>query len=696
MNHLSSAIRVFAACMLTTAMYAGEPADSLRVVTINVWSGLDYNGTASMGEYESVATRERRFQALLWQLRALQPDVIMLQEANPVSDYAARLADSLGFDELHQMCHAGMKIAGLGIPTNLDEGIAILALPSLSLRFERAVKIGGVFGIHGSALSLHFDDAAVALEASIAWGGRRIHCINVHLLSVPSMHFLEQIKADPENAARLQERGELKQDQFDCLVDMIRQLPGKTPYILGGDFNCSPDDSNLQECVRSLNLQTPSDFSSGHITWDARNNPNIAFTTAEVDARGERRTGYDSLVARSDAVAQRLDYVFFSPTMPFARGSTEQVVCAEPVNGILASDHYGVAVTIPPDPDASAGITDITTPTAEPSIEAFPILSYDTDVGFGYGGKGFLLNKLGWNESFDITLFNSTKGERWYRIVASIPDPETRQRTVYPLGLDVTIDYDKYITNSFFGVGNATSFENREYYTREPLEISVLFSRGFTESLVLQAGLRFQYVRNREIEPGGLLAGALFPLSQGIARSYSLVLAGRYDTRNSVVQPSYGWVVEGEVARAPLTSLGNVLSTRFHLLVQHYATLFLPATVLALRAKVQATDGEIPVQMMLPLGGNNTLRGFVQDRFLGNALLVTNAELRFPIFWRFGGVAGLDAGNVWESMSVAGWSNWKWNPVAGVRFSMDTFVVRCDVGFGSETTGLYLNFGHIF
>jgi outer membrane protein assembly factor BamA len=382
--------------------------------------------------------------------------------------------------------------------------------------------------------------------------------------------------------------------------------------------------------------------------------------------------------------------------MPFARGSTEQVVCAEPFNGILASDHYGVAVSIPPDPDAPAGTTDITTPTAEPSVEAFPILSYDTDVGFGYGGKGFLLNTLGWNESFDITLFNSTKGERWYRIVASIPDPETRQRTVYPLGLDVTIDYDKYITNSFFGVGNATSFDNREYFTREPLEISVLFSRGFTESLVLQAGLRFQYVRNREIEPGGLLAGALIPLSLGIARSYSLVLAGRYDTRNSVVQPSYGWVVEGEVARAPLTSLGNVLSTRFHLLVQHYTTLFLPATVLALRAKMQATDGEIPVQMMLPLGGNNTLRGFVQDRFLGNALFVANAELRFPIFWRFGGVAGLDAGNVWESMSGAGWANWKWNPVAGVRFSMDTFVVRCDVGFGPETTGFYLNFGHIF
>jgi hypothetical protein len=36
------------------------------------------------------------------------------------------------------------------------------------------------------------------------------------------------------------------------------------------------------------------------------------------------------------------------------------------------------------------------------------------------------------------------------------------------------------------------------------------------------------------------------------------------------------------------------------------------------------------------------------------------------------------------------------NAVAGLRFSMETFVVRADVGFGRESTGFYLNFGHLF
>jgi hypothetical protein len=36
------------------------------------------------------------------------------------------------------------------------------------------------------------------------------------------------------------------------------------------------------------------------------------------------------------------------------------------------------------------------------------------------------------------------------------------------------------------------------------------------------------------------------------------------------------------------------------------------------------------------------------------------------------------------------------NYVCGLRYYMDTFIVRLDVGLSDETTGLYLNFGHIF
>jgi hypothetical protein len=36
------------------------------------------------------------------------------------------------------------------------------------------------------------------------------------------------------------------------------------------------------------------------------------------------------------------------------------------------------------------------------------------------------------------------------------------------------------------------------------------------------------------------------------------------------------------------------------------------------------------------------------------------------------------------------------NPHIRLRYLMETVVVRVDVGFGAETTGLYFNFGQLF
>jgi hemolysin activation/secretion protein len=90
------------------------------------------------------------------------------------------------------------------------------------------------------------------------------------------------------------------------------------------------------------------------------------------------------------------------------------------------------------------------------------------------------------------------------------------------------------------------------------------------------------------------------------------------------------------------------------------------------------------------------LRGSPQDRYLDKSHLILNAELRFPVFWRFGGVLGMDAGKVWPSLGDMDFRGWIVNTTIGLRFYMKTFVVRLDIGLGKESTGFYFNFGHIF
>jgi hypothetical protein len=75
---------------------------------------------------------------------------------------------------------------------------------------------------------------------------------------------------------------------------------------------------------------------------------------------------------------------------------------------------------------------------------------------------------------------------------------------------------------------------------------------------------------------------------------------------------------------------------------------------------------------------------------------VINAEIRFATLWRFGGVADLEAASVSGSFRRCTIASWTASPAVGIRFFMDTYIVRLDVSFGSESTGLYLHFGQLF
>ena len=103
----------------------------------------------------------------------------------------------------------------------------------------------------------------------------------------------------------------------------------------------------------------------------------------------------------------------------------------------------------------------------------------------------------------------------------------------------------------------------------------------------------------------------------------------------------------------------------------------------------------MPVQVLLPVGGNRTLRGAPQDRYLDMVSGIANLELRFPIYKRLGGIIAMDAGRVWKRTSEINFHNWAYAPAAGLRYYFDTFVVRFDLGFGNESTGVYFNINHI-
>ncbi len=682
---------------------------SLNIATVNIWSGLDYHGVWTIGEHESGKLREQRLSILFNELRALRPDIIALQEVNPVHRVSTMLAESLGYDVLSQRVNAGIKVGGLGIPWNFNEGLAILARKELGLEFFDVWELSSSFGALGNGFSFHFVEQNIALVGKVNVNGVEVFIVNTHLpahvrADSTTLNKLRAIASEESADVLVFERNFLeganvRLEQSKILGDNISSLLKDAPVVLVGDFNAEPTTPEilfLKTEMRFLDAAAEKDQVE-QVTWDAEKNNNIQFSTKPFDSRGGRLPPLELLDAWYDGYGRRIDYIFLNERFRREDIASARIFLDKPENGLFASDHYGVMAEI----DCSRlkarenNKPDMTK--VERSFEPLPILSYDTDVGFGYGAKAFLLNQFDYSESFDVVLFNSSKGERWYRLVFSLPDFELRQGKTYPLAFDLLIDYDKWIRNSFFGVGNQSKFTDREIYTREPLEVSATFSRGFSENSVGQLGIRFKAVRNYNFDSTSKLIRISPPMSSSRASALSAFGVFRHDTRDSYINPSRGYVVQGEVEYAPTSELTTTSLFRTALWFQDYSVLFYPKTVLAIRAGVQTILGyDIPVQFLVPIGGNQTLRGFPQDRYLDKTAALANVELRFPLIWRLGGVVGYDVGNVWNSIEKVDLSRWISNPVTGLRFYMNTFVVRLDVGFGSETTGFYLNFGHLF
>lgn len=327
----------------------------------------------------------------------------------------------------------------------------------------------------------------------------------------------------------------------------------------------------------------------------------------------------------------------------------------------------------------------------------FPILMYDTDIGFGYGAKLFLMNLPARGQSLDLLAFNSTKGERWYRLALTAPDAAARLGTAYGWGLDVTLDYDTYLENPYYGTGPDSRSADLEYYTREPFDISAVVRHAPTATMSYGAGLRWRSLRNMRLQEGSVLRTTPPTANAGRVAYLSLTGEAVHDTRDNFHRPTRGTVLRGEIEAATPTMGDDVPYLR----VQVSASAFTPLagrwlTGAARIVVAQLAGGTLPVQALLPLGGGWSLRGIPRERYLDRALAYANAELRCDVVWRFSLIAGVDAGRVARTLTAMSTAAWIAAPVVGLRLDMDDFLVRADVAPGPESLGFYLNFGHVF
>ncbi|MCF7804294.1 MAG: endonuclease/exonuclease/phosphatase family protein [Candidatus Marinimicrobia bacterium] len=335
--------------LLPTVILAQQ---SLTVLTLNVWSGLDYEGVWEMGEYESESQRNQRYEILVRELKDLAPDVICLQEVNPVPEYARRLARELDYQAYGFVGMGGIHLGPVGIPVNFREGDAILVKKEFAVESLGRKKLSGG-GISTNWITLHLEEINQIMGLRISRDGDTVDVYNTHLHAGPDYAgaLRDKIRALWKSQKITSEKFTLLRDQFQAHQDRRMLEIGKAvrfirnhsksghPVIFAGDFNMRPESGEADELTSLGFVDTHEQAGSGPMyTWNPLENTNIK--------QHYHRPDYDAPIADrlrwyADMTARRIDYIWFRTEEGDMSVERVALFGDEAQGGIHLSDHFG-------------------------------------------------------------------------------------------------------------------------------------------------------------------------------------------------------------------------------------------------------------------------------------------------------------------------------------------------------------------
>jgi len=359
--------KIIALCiMLTLVITASCTRDSqqsqnpgkLKIMSLNVWSGLDYIGTFKMGEYETSEVREKRYKALLKEIETVSPDVIGINEANFLPDYVERLAEDINYDFIYHVGISGVRISRVGLPWNLREGDGLLVKKGLSLEEVGRKQLSGGFVFNHA--SFHLDDATQVLVGKIKNEGKDVYIAVTHLHSSPPdiKEYREKMKEYKDKfgysheeynkgLSDIAENTKWRLDEAKLLVQYLKSVvPQGAPLIIMGDFNTEIGWPAMDYIINAGYKDTfkPTAKSPGY-TWDCKMNDNVKKYYAY-----DLNKKYDSLYEHMDKYLTlsriRIDFILTNKNISI-ESVLESGVCADKKYlDVHPSDHFGVCSEI--------------------------------------------------------------------------------------------------------------------------------------------------------------------------------------------------------------------------------------------------------------------------------------------------------------------------------------------------------------
>jgi outer membrane protein assembly factor BamA len=336
--------------------------------------------------------------------------------------------------------------------------------------------------------------------------------------------------------------------------------------------------------------------------------------------------------------------------------------------------------------------------TYQTTLNAYPFVFYTPETEFAFGGGGIMAfytarDSLLNPSSITLSGYYSTNGSYSIDLKSNFFFFRNRSSGVLNLSLDNKVD-------RFYGIGNNTpEIENAQYtlgYIGGNLEYQIPPGIAITD----RSGFIIEYgdykILDPEENPYLLNDTTLVGREGGIVSGLGIVWV--WDTRDQVFFPNQGGFTEARFAVYTKDLGSDFTFTWLQVNARRYWS-FAKDQIIAAQLYLETVGGEPPFFELPALGGANIMRGYFQGRYRDRDYFATQVEYRQYFWWRLGFVAFAGFGDVAKDLTSLSLHRLKPTYGVGLRFlfnEKEKINVRCDIGFGKDTNGIYFSIEEAF
>ncbi len=369
---------------------------------------------------------------------------------------------------------------------------------------------------------------------------------------------------------------------------------------------------------------------------------------------------------------------------------------------------FGISITAPAQQKA------VTVDSTE--LAFLPAIAYNSDLGLILGGIGsrysYKKDVHPFYSYLHLNALFSTKGLISSTVLFDKPDIfESNQRLTSELYVS------RFLENQYYGIGNyaelPNSLKNSNYYLYKSFSTGIELTLrrpiiAYTNGAHLDAyGLAVFDYRTPWGNNANRLIIAEQPQGVDGSRASALGAGVIWENRDNEFAPTSGTYVKTGVEFSHRW-LGS--STRYFRLngeARSYATFHLIRDItFANRLSFAHSAGTLPYWKLPELGGEDSMRGYPENRFRDQNALFLNSELRTwliefkAVDVRLGGTIFFDVGRTFpNSTSLKNVFNdlkYTFGFGGNSSFFTNDFILRGDIGFSEEGYGIYFTAGYMF